>query len=451
MPRLGPVSSRSIADPTELLRALEDGVGEIHVEGTVQGMPSIRLAPGTRLLGGKLVFSARGVVLSCDNSLEDLVVECPSGEVAIGNDTGVSDLGVLSLGNVETQGQVLLLADRSVRQGHVQIEGLNVRTADLRGREIRPHGYEVDVLQGALTIWNRQDDPDVVVTAEARGVSVGWTDAPVRGSGVLIGGHSDGSGGASGGTITMTVLETGAVFTDGGITPGTPDLISGGVFVQAGTVVSRVRNEGPVTTHGANDMALDNWGRVEEWTCAGPVTTTGPSGIGFVNFGDLSHLDVQGPLETFGAGARGFNLYGGSLERARFASIATRGDGAVGIQVTKPLRLLEVQHDLTTSGGRGTSLVKGHQVPLEAVALSVKPGGHIGLVRVGGDIRTSGDQVTSLELLGSVDQLEVDGGIVADGQGSVAVQVISELSDVLGGSRLSAPSGQESVLVEPPP
>jgi hypothetical protein len=36
----------------------------------------------------------------------------------------------------------------------------------MRGRELRPHGFGVDVLQGAFTLWNRQDDG--VLTAELR-------------------------------------------------------------------------------------------------------------------------------------------------------------------------------------------------------------------------------------------------------------------------------------------
>ncbi|WP_330631247.1 hypothetical protein [Halocatena halophila] len=32
-----------------------------------------------------------------------------------------------------------------------------------------------------------------------------------------------------------------------------------GVFVSYGGYVKRVTNEGPVTTYGPNDMALDNW------------------------------------------------------------------------------------------------------------------------------------------------------------------------------------------------
>lgn len=77
----------------------------------------------------------------------------------------------------------------------------------------------------------------------------------------------------------------------------------------SGAAVDKVENAGTVTTHGQNDMVLDNWGYVKEWVATAQVTSTGPSGIGFVNFGDIDTLDVQAPILTTGPGARGFNQY----------------------------------------------------------------------------------------------------------------------------------------------
>ena len=443
------MAERTVSTPTELLDALEDGPADIRVIATLKGMPSIRLPPGTNLAGGTLIFSAKGVVLSSDNRLEDVRIDCPAHEVAIGNTTSVADLGTLALIHVRTHGQVLLVAEHSVRRGSVLVDGLEVAEADLRGREQRPHGYGVDVLQGALTIWNRHDDPDVVLRVDARGVSAGSTASPIRGSGVFVGGRCDDTGRPMGGTVVVAVLETGAVVTNGQISPGTPDLISGGVFVQAGAIVDAVANLGPTTTLGANDMALDNWGEVKRWTSTAPVTTRGPSGIGFVNFGDLDELNLRAPVETFGVGARGFNLYDGSLRTATFDSIVTHGDGAVGIQLAQPLPALTVRHDVTTAGGAGLSLVRGEQVHLQAVALSVKEGAHVEQLTVGGNIRTSGDRVVTLELLGIVDRLEVGGGVIAEGQASDAAVVTDVTAAALAGVDLQAANGREIVQVHP--
>jgi hypothetical protein len=206
----------------------------------------------------------------------------------------------------------------------------------------------------------------------------------VRGDGVFVGGHGDKAGKADGGSVTVDLLSTGDVYSDGGIAPGTPDLISGGVFIISGANASSVVNLGTTTTFGQNDMVLDNWGAVENWTASAKVTSHGPSGIGFVNFGDIGVLRVEAPIETTGLGARGFNVYDGSLNEAVFESITTTGDGSVGVQVSRELPKLTFTGSLSTSGGSGESLVKGVLVPLSTVALSVKPTGHIGSVNIGG-------------------------------------------------------------------
>jgi hypothetical protein len=79
-----------------------------------------------------------------------------------------------------------------------------------------------------------------------------------------------------------------------------------------------VRNRGPVTTYGANDMVLDNWGVVDRWVADDKITSHGPSGIGLVNFGTINVLEMNAPIETFGQGARGFNVYIGTVKMAEF-------------------------------------------------------------------------------------------------------------------------------------
>lgn len=221
------------------------------------------------------------------------------------------------------------------------------------------------------------------------------------------------------------LIETGRVVTDGGIAPGTPDKITGGVFVVSGATVDRVLNAGTVTTHGQNDMVLDNWGYVKEWVATAQITSTGPSGIGFVNFGDIDRRDVQAPILTTGPGARGFNLYDGSLKEAAFHSIKTTGDGSVGVQVSKPLGTLVVHHDVETTGGEGMSLVKGVQLKLKAIAFSVKRGGEIDSVTIGGSLRTSGDDVVTFEVDegATIKEVTIGGAIEANGQGSTATSI----------------------------
>jgi hypothetical protein len=438
-------ATKVVTTAAGLLAATQSPATDIEVRGTLTGMPMITLQPGVRLHGGRLIFGAKGLRLTRDNEVDGVTIVTADHEVAILNDTTMEGLGTLTLRDVHTGGQVLLLAEGAIRSGHVKVERLTVERADLRGRLLRPHGFNVDAMQGAFTLWNRQDDPTVIITADLVDIAAGTAEAPVRGSGVFVGGHGDWGGTADGGgTVKVSMLRTGEIHTNGGIRVGTPDLISGGVLVVSGAIVDQVVNAGPVTTYGPNDMVLDNWGKVTTWTATAPVTSHGPSGIGFVNFAPIDRLDVQAPIQTFGADARGFNLYAGSLGHASFKSIATHANGAIGVQVSKPLPILEITGDLTTEGGQGTSLVKGVQVQLEAVALSVTSGGKIGSLHIGGKIQTTGDHVVSTDIAGQVDQIRVDGGIHATGKHSDAVH-LREGSPALSGIAITAVDGKNVV------
>jgi hypothetical protein len=421
---------------------------DIEVNGSLTGMPMISLRPGVSLRGGSLRFGAKGIRLSSDNRIEDVTVIVPDWELAIFNDTAVSSLGRIRLTNVRSTGQVLLLADSAVRSGHVDVDGLVVASADVRGRSERQHGFGVDALQGAFTLWNRQPDAAVRITATLTGISAGSAESPIRGSGVFLAGHGSWSGQGDGGTMHADLLSTGQIVTDGGIEPGTPDLISAGVYVVSGAEVETVINDGPVTTLGANDMVLDNWGKVGSWTARAPLTSHGPSGIGFVNFGELERLDVQAPVTTHGPGARGFNLYDGTLTSARFQSITTYAGGAVGIQVSKELPRLDITDSVTTFGSHGTSLVRGQQTQLSAIAVSVLAAGRIGQLTAGGSLSTHGDQVVTLEVAGTIEALKVQQGITAAGVASDAVRLAGEIQG-LDEVTVTAAHGQAIVPITP--
>ncbi|MFJ8153438.1 hypothetical protein [Streptomyces sp. NPDC094468] len=428
------MSQTSVTTHDQLLAAVSGGATDIHVKGSIESLPMITLPPGVCLSGGSLSFRGAGLRLTADNKISETRLVCPETETAISNDQSRPGLGHMVLRDMSVDGQVLLLAGGTVRDGHVHVENLTILSADVRARAERPHGYGVNALQGAFTLWNRHVDTDSVVSATLRGISVGSEGRPVRGSGVFVGGRGDRSGTPVGGRVEVDLLQTGTIIVDGGIAPGTADLISGGVFVQTGAVIRRVINAGPVTTLGANDMVLDNWGEVDEWTSQAAITSRGPSGIGFVNFGTLQKLTVAAPIETWGAGARGFNLYDGTLESATFDSVITHGDGAVGIQITKPLPDLTVENGIRTTGSEGVSLVRGKQVVLKATAFSLKPGGSLRRLRVGGGIATSGANVVSLEIGGDIESMSIEGGVTAHGQGSDTVRIHgdSKIIDGLG-------------------
>ncbi|HXM23473.1 MAG TPA: hypothetical protein VN948_19610 [Terriglobales bacterium] len=141
---------------------------------------------------------------------------------------------------------------------------------------------------------------------------------------------------------------------------------------------------------GVNDMVLDNWGSVDQWVAEEKLTSYGPGGIGFVNFGPLHELAANAPIETFGKGARGFNVYDDALNQATFDRITTHADGAVGVQISKPVGRLVVRRGIETFGGTGESLVKGVVATLSAIGLSVEPGGSARVIEIDGGAKAAG-------------------------------------------------------------
>jgi len=402
-----------------LVAATKDkNVGRIIVGGHLTGSPSFRLSPGQSLHGTDenacLTFARDidGVQVSTDNRIHNVRLQASPEKRAIFNDTSVASLGRIELRGVTTIGSVQILARDKVRGGHVDVNGLDIIAADARGEKARPHGYGVYVVNGAFTLWNMQQDTSVVVSADLVGLSAGRDGAPVRGSGIFVSG-----GGDKAGRLVVRRLETDAVYSDGGIAPGTPDQITGGVFTVYGAHVDSVRNRGPVVTYGVNDMVLDNWGVVDRWTAEEKITSHGPSGIGFVNFGIVNELKVNAPIETFGQGARGFNVYTGTVGLAEFDRVVTHGDGAVGIQISQPVGRLIVRRGIETFGGTGPSLVKGVVITLSAIGLSVKPGGSAREIDIAGGIKTNAAGVAPIEQHGAIESLRVGGGFVANGGG----------------------------------
>jgi hypothetical protein len=415
--------TRNVMSIADLVSAAADPiVREIYVAGSLTGVPTLALSPSQRLIGegaeARLAFAAGvdGLQLSRDNAVKSLGLVADVDRRALFNDTGQTTLGRIELEDLEVVGLVELLAADAVRAGHVEAHRVDIVAADARGYERRPKGYGVEVIPGAFSLWNQHADPTVTISADLTGLSAGRAGAPVRGSGLFVSGGGDGAG-----RTEVSRLVTGAVFSDGGIAPGTPDRIAGGVFVVHGALVDLVRTGGVVTTYGPNDMVLDNWGTVDRWIAEAKVTSHGPSGIGFVNFGAINRLEVQAPIETFGKGARGFNVYAGTMGSAEFDRIVTHADGAVGLQVSQPIGSILVKRGIETFGEVGDSLVKGVVVRLSPFALSIKPGGAVERVEIRGGLTTHGPGIEPLELHGRIRGLIVDGGLEAAGGGFKAL------------------------------
>ena len=392
--------------------ANDEEIREIIVTTDLDSIPSTHLLPGQTLRSDSaevptLTFrqNVDGVCLSSNNTLAGVDLVTSPEKRAIWNDYSVAGLGTIRMRSVRTTGRVQILARDNIRSGRIEVDDLEIRSADARAESERPQGYGVSVLQGAFTLWNMQPDEQVVLTADLVDLSVGRFGSPVLGSGIFVSGAGD-----TGGRLDVERLETGAVYVDGKIPPGTADQIAGGVFTVHGAHVDLITNLGPVITYGPNDMALDNWGVVDRWIAKGKVSTHGPSGIGFVNFGSIRDLRVGSPIETFGQGARGFNVYTGTVQRAEFDRIVTHADGAVGVQISQPIGTLLVRRGIETFGGAGPSLVRGVVQNLAATALSVKPGGSAQTIRIDGGLKTHGKGIAPLEQDGDIYALTIKGG-----------------------------------------
>ena len=70
--------------------------------------------------------------------------------------------------------------------------------------------------------------------------------------------------------------------------------------------------------------------------------------------------------------------------------------------------------------------MRGKQVRLSAIAVSIQPAGRIGRLSVGGSLSTHGDDVVTLDVEGALDSLEVQQGVTAAGIGSDAVRLTGE-------------------------
>jgi hypothetical protein len=255
---VGFLGGKAMQTKTRRVNSVEDLVGaandnqvrEIVLMTNLSEVPPVGLLPGQGLGSDSgetrsLIFREHtdGVRLSSDNRIEGVNIVTSPERRAIWNDYSVGSLGEISLRSVRATGRVQILAKEKIRAGRVQVDGLEIQSADARSEEERPHAYGVHVLQGAFTLWNMQPDEDVVLSAALVNLWVGRFGAPVLGSGVFVSGAGDKAG-----RVNVELLETGAVYVDGKIPPGTPDEITGGVFTVYGAHVDTVRNKGPVVT-----------------------------------------------------------------------------------------------------------------------------------------------------------------------------------------------------------
>jgi len=436
----------SLAD---LMRALSEREPcTLELQTSVACPYSITLPPGFSLAGKDknsciLSFSnSDGIALTGDNCVANLTILATPATRAIYAQTGRADMGSITLSNLSVMGQVSIITRPGTVKLNLVVDKLHVAACDCRRYSEQPQKYGVNVYQGALTVFNFSGDANSTIFASLTDITVGARNAPVMGSGIFVSGFGD-----QGGWVQLEKLTTGAVYSSGMLPYGTADIITAGVFIVYGVKAKLVEHFGEIVTYGVNDMVLDTWGTVENWLAHAPVISYGPSGIGFVNFGAVDNFVAKSPIVTHGLGARGFNQYDGTVKSIRFKSIETFGDGSIGIQVSKPVGTIVIDEGITTHGSVGNTLVKGVIMKLPAEAFSVKPGGVVERLTVGGDLVTHGANVATYAVEGGkVGAVDLRGEVLAHGQQSNAILVSNKGSTPLTNVRARAKAGKALII-----
>jgi len=442
------VAVDSLADLMKALAQREPC--NLQLQTSILSPYSITLPPGFSLTGRDkdgciLSFcNGDGIGLTADNRVANLTVMTTPAARAIYTQTGLADMRSIDLSELNVTGQVSIIVRGGTSKLELVVDKVHIAACDCRRYSEQPQKYGVNVYQGALTVYNFNGDPSSNIRASITNVSAGSRNAPVIGSGIFVSGFGD-----RGGFVDIDKLTTGAVYSNGMLPYGTADIITAGIFVVYGVKAKRVEHFGEIVTYGVNDMVLDTWGTVETWLAHAPIVSYGPSGIGFVNFGTVDTFVAEQEVVTHGLGARGFNQYDGTVRHIRFKRIETFGNGSIGIQVSKPVGTIVVDEGITTHGSVGNTLVKGVNMALPAEAFSVKPGGVVDELTVGGDLITHGSNVNTYAVEGGlVKAIDIKGRVVAHGKDSNAVLVNNNGSTPLTNVRASAKSGKNLVVAD---
>ncbi|PNK61863.1 hypothetical protein A6J60_006960 [Psychrobacter sp. FDAARGOS_221] len=361
-----------------------------------------------------------GVGLTKNNQIKNLNIQTDPSHRAVYNILQAQDLGHFEFENLRLIGQFSFITRPGTKSAKVSIKDLDIIACDARRYPEQPQKYGVNVWQGALTVYNFNSEDDSRIDLTIDNITIGRKNAPVLGSGLFVSGFGD-----KGGTVVADRITTGAVYSNGKLPFGVPDIITAAIFIVYGATVKQLTHHETIVTYGVSDMVLDTWGHVENWLSEKDVISYGPSGIGFVNFGTVGNFVVKGDVKTYGLGARGYNQYDGTVDNIEFGSIETFGDGSIGIQLSRKIGKLTVHGDVITHGGEGQSLVKGVLSTLKAIGLSVKEGGEAEQITIGGNLETQGDALSTLEVNkgGIIHAMQVGGDIVAKGEGSQRLDI----------------------------
>ena len=170
----------------DLVSAIQNGQKDITITRSILCNYPILLPEGVNLNGqaqenGELPLlsfqHSDGIGVSANNLIKNINIDTPVNHKAIFNTTVKADLGTFNFQNLLVKGQVSIIIRAGVEKATVVIDHVDIHSADARHYLEQPQKYGVNVLQGALTIYNINPDNKSLLSAAVSNLSIGRKNA----------------------------------------------------------------------------------------------------------------------------------------------------------------------------------------------------------------------------------------------------------------------------------
>ena len=416
---------RIITTADQLIDAAKDKTARyLIIRNDISDLPSIKLQPFQSISGefdGKIIKFATGsdgFCLSKGNELKNIRIETTPDKRAIFQDTDVESMNTHSLTRLTVVGQISFILGSIIKKGRIDISYVHVAEASTLHLTERPNQFSVDMMQGALTIWNKSEAAECDITCDISHFSCGSETKPIAGSGLVICGSSE-----SQNILKSTIISCGHIYTKGEIGKGVANIVCAGICTGYYTETHNIINYGRITCYGGNEMGIYNWGTVTKWDITDRIETHGDNGCGIINAGNINRLTMSHPIETFGIGARGFYMFSGHLRDLQLEKVITHGDASNAIHFNKYIDRLSIAKDIITYGNAIEVKFADSIVKVSSDGICVKYGGTLRILKVSGDIITNGNNTHSIYNEAGIERAFIGGEVLAKGENSVALEV----------------------------
>lgn len=417
---------RIISTADQLIEATKDKTARyLIIRNDITDLPSLKLQPFQSISGEfdgkKITFSkdAEGFCLTKGNELKNLRIETTPDKRAVFQDPDVESLGIHLLTRITVVGQISFIISSNIKKGKIDAAFVHVEEASTFHLTDRPNKFSVDMVQGAMTIWNKSESNDISIDVDITHFSCGSETRPIAGSGLLICGFDDHQG-----SVNSTHISTGHIYTRGEIGRGVANLVCAGVAIGYQVQIHNINNYGRITCYGGNEMGIYNWGNVAKWEVTDRIETHGDNGCGIINAGEINKLTLSHSIETFGVGARGFYMFSGKLKDLQIEQVLTHGDAASALQFNMFIDRLSVSKNLITFGNAIQVKFADSIVKVAADGICIKYGGTLRVLKVSGEITTHGNDNHCIYSEGSIEKAFIAGNVTAKGENAVALEVI---------------------------